>query len=1544
MATTSCSRALLRCFIALLATGAAWSAIVARAQVQPPNQPIFVPPNFRAQPLQPSNRVGMNDRPTFTTDRDSAQLLGRAREYLEKSQYDLALPRLQALLDQDSDTFYQPDAEADADHYISVKAATLAMIAELSEEGRRLYELQYGQVAAALLERGLKSGNRAALEDAARKYDSTEAGFEAGYRLGQTLLDQGEPAAAAIQLQCLLRHPDRAERLEPMLSIMLAAAWAQAGHSEESQTAWRRAVKFARQGKIRLGGREYSTADLPNVYREIVSPGSTQKPRANRSANSNWLLFRGNASRTAGSPSVLPTTDIAWNRPTLLTHSLFGPIPRYRNELRQYVDYLKRYYRQTGQLSGIPTMHPLVVDDLIIVPTLSNLQAFDIDTGELAWETTRLDRSLLELVNDPTSRKRINGDARSDLENYLTQRLWLDSTAGQISSDGSRVYATEEQGFRGRRHLTLRGEPHPSAPTDTNRLVAYDISADGQIAWKVGGPIGEGDPLAGHFFLGPPLPLGPELHCLTESGGEISLVVLSAEDGSLQWRQTLVQPSRSILASGVRRFAGISPARAEGVLVCPTASGAVVALDLSRRMLLWGYQYPQKRSEFAFERNVTNFGVPGAQPAIMIEDNTDGLGDAGDRWIDSTPTIAGGHVLLTPRDSNELHCLDLWDGQVRWKLPRTNDLFIATTTEREVVVVGQSTVMAYELQTGEPAWSEPIPIDEPAGRGYRSGDFYHLPLVKGQLATIQLSQGRLQAISSIDPEFAGNLVATGNRVFCQSVDRTLGFQDQTRAQEQINQALRENPNDLESRLRRGRMRLHLGDDVGAVEDFRYVLRNNPSGATVEQLADVFIRRVQTDFANHEDDANLLAQLAMSSEQSQRFILAYIDGLSNLGRHAEAIRKAIECGKNGTFTLELDSVSGTWSASDRQQLAARIRSAWSVLSEAERDSLRRTIADVGAGLESANQVKLWLALLPHDALTDHFTQQVFQQPGTLSCRSEYAAILNRLRQSADGKIVAAATLELVEMQTESGYTEAASKLIDELAARFADIRLATDATGAEFAKEWREKHSASELWTATRNPWHGRKLSTKLSPNGASQPEFPLLWRGPTSSIFADWSFALSSTRSELIARDEFGRPRWKIRVHEDGLQVPIYDVSYVSANGNLLLVSFGSEFMVLDTLADRETPQILWRRNQMEDFAEDPKGQVKGGNLQRFSMARYAGPHRLMHDHTDDEGRPLGGIAPPNDSVIVYQAGTFVRAADCYTGKILWQYRNMPRGCEIESTEDKIFLIQPDGEIWTLRATDGARLHSDRSVTTDSLFAVFGELGLAWNQSRETSELVCVDLETGETRWSKNFDPGAAVSAFSPDEVAVLNRSGEFFILGLATGETWIQKSLPEQPKLLMVAVVRNSERYLLLTNQYRPDENASLITRPIVQGERMVYVNGYLATIDRKSHVVRHTEIETDCLSSLTQPKLLPFWVLQRPVFHQFASSLNTAKHEVRVFDTRTTERIFKDTTTMLQSPLALNGPDPSGRVDLQFHNATIEITPGEPFENADDKQNAAE
>ena len=166
----------------------------------------------------------------------------------------------------------------------------------------------------------------------------------------------------------------------------------------------------------------------------------------------------------------------------------------------------------------------------------------------------------------------------------------------------------------------------------------------------------------------------------------------------MQWTQQLAVLEQGVADTGVRHVAGLSPSYADGVLVCPTAAGAVVAVDLTTRSLVWGYQYPS-----AMQTNRMHFrGFPISNPASSSGGN--------DHWFDAALSLADGRVLLTPRDTPEedkdfrtaLPRPGRWQAAV--EKPREDGLFVGFISQGNVLVVGRNSLRAYHLADGELAW------------------------------------------------------------------------------------------------------------------------------------------------------------------------------------------------------------------------------------------------------------------------------------------------------------------------------------------------------------------------------------------------------------------------------------------------------------------------------------------------------------------------------------------------------------------------------------------------------------------------------------------------------------------------------------------------------------------------------------------------------------------------------------------------------------------------------------------------------------------------
>src|SRR5690606_28639075 len=297
----------------------------------------------------------------------------------------------------------------------------------------------------------------------------------------------------------------------------------------------------------------------------------------------------------------------------------------------------------------------------VLVRTLSALLAIDAKTGDLAGRATFGDGVATLIARD-------EGSLAADSPQLLTgldERSWGDATYGTMSSDGQHVFGVEDVGFTygllnqrivvgpdGSRRLD------PGWPRDHNRLTAYDV-ATGKLVWELGGPQGQYSlPLAGMYFLGPPLPLADQLYVVGEYQGTIHLVVLDRTSGRPLAQQRLssleedARRGNNNIYSGVlpqrepRRMSGASPSYAEGILVSPVAGDKFVAMDLASGEIRWTF-HPEQ----TVPRNARFMG--GVQRNANPTDHRER------RWSDACVSLAGGRALLTPQGHDTIYCLDL---------------------------------------------------------------------------------------------------------------------------------------------------------------------------------------------------------------------------------------------------------------------------------------------------------------------------------------------------------------------------------------------------------------------------------------------------------------------------------------------------------------------------------------------------------------------------------------------------------------------------------------------------------------------------------------------------------------------------------------------------------------------------------------------------------------------------------------------------------------------------------------------------------------------
>lgn len=701
----------------------------------------------------------------IVADRSKTRILREAQELIAAKKYLDGLGYLQALLEQNEDLLLRPSADDASGVFRSMKVEVQRIIENLPPEGREVYLRNSAPVAGVLLKEALEQDDEHKLADVARLYYHTPAGHEATYRMGLKQFDHGEPMQAALILRRLQRNPEVAKRFEPLLSLRIALCWIRAGMPNEASAIIESFKTSGRAQNVMLAGTErelFTDKGEPSKWLSELIKEQAAPQYAN---TTDWLMSGGGPSRNAILPVPESSDAETWQAATVVdtfTKNPEDPLETpldvtYRSTLTE-----QRNFRTNSSQHQLPSRQPLVVDGMVVSRKLPAVGMYDLESGDFLFETSGWDETLQSLV-EPNEAEVIP-NWRMYLGQLMNQWLWDDATFGRMTSDGERLYCVEHVGFW---NPIIQGEKRILPVSTTSVLYAYSFT-DGKAVWDVGGPTTlkyeKPRPLAGRFFLGPPLPLGGRLYCLVDVNQEIQLNVLDAATGNLEWSQPLATSMQlSIDQDHARRTSGVSVAYADGVLVCPTDAGAIVALDLTSRSLLWGF--PTESGNVQAEDNLPL--IRGNRLQATEPTAHSGLPSG---WIDSTPVIAGDKVVLTPLKSSKIYLLDLLTGKRVWQQPRGQGLYVAGVLNNMVIVVGTKNVQSWNLHNDQTGWEDPLQLSKtPTGRGVIVESHLLLP-AGNKILLIDLKTGTERKTMDVPGNVElGNLVVAQGRLISQGV-------------------------------------------------------------------------------------------------------------------------------------------------------------------------------------------------------------------------------------------------------------------------------------------------------------------------------------------------------------------------------------------------------------------------------------------------------------------------------------------------------------------------------------------------------------------------------------------------------------------------------------------------------------------------------------------------------------------------------------------------------------------------------------------------------
>jgi outer membrane protein assembly factor BamB len=1371
----------------------------------------------------------------LVTDRVASRGIKRAQQSIAAGEYAQAVQFLDQVLADEEDKFVEV---GDDGAFAGLKETARQMIRDLPSDGRAAYERAFSAAASRLLATAIQSGDGAALQLVARRYFYTPAGLEAALLLAMDEADAGRHLSAALNYQQLLHTPEAVARFDPQLSVRAAASWLAAG--DEARALEVLDALLARgQQTVQVAGKP-RRLDSPNEslawLRETVDDiAEEDAPRQQ------WLTYRGNAARDNETAGGLPHMRVRWKVP------LLGP-PQLENLFENFSADLAR----AGNVAPVAS-NVIAAGDYVLTRTPHGLLAVDFRTGKRVWRSEpQNDDELARLSRMGAGNE--EEAANPEPARSFARRMWEDYLYGLVSSDGARAFMVQNLPMPTAQDYDMSpwGSPGINELGQTNRLSAYELATQGKLVWEVDGAAASGE-LSGAFFLGAPLPVGESLYVLAEIKSAVYLIALDRATGEYQWSQSLAQFETGVQLNARRRLQAAMPSYEAGMLVCPTGAGVTVAVDVAKRSLAWAYQY-----DTSVRQGPVYHG--------RQEDTTGALAR---RWQDSSATIIGGRVLLTPPDSDHLHCLDLRSGRFLWKQPRGEYTRIACVEGDRILLVGNRKLQALRLENGKPAWAKREALSlprgmAPSGTGFLADGKFHLPLTSAEVIAVELSDGKIvsRAVSR-DGAALGNLICHRGTVISQSGMYLDCFDQIDDLRRRSEARLEESPDDVESLRALGEIAYNegrLGESIALLERAYHAAPQDVEVRDV--LSECLAAALDEDFVAHRNQLPLLKKLIDDTAGRQVLIKRIeAEGLLQQADELGAAEACLELAQLANAPDEMIDIGRERQTTVARFVQAQLAAVMEAADDQERKAVEKQVLAEVERAKAAGEDELARSL------------QFFGEMDPLGARKLSTA----QRLSDAGELLAAQQLylDLEHSTNDAVRREAIARIADDLhgsgrpalaaayealvVGPFADEICAYGLTGRELANQWKQPAGKPT------SQWPRGQVKVAMTPTSGGPAAMRVrspLWGirlERTDSILGLGNAHLSARGGEIILQDRFGREFFSANLEPEN-QINMRNPAnmYAVSRGNLLVVSLGRQIVAFNTFASTQglSPAVMWRANLgsnldfAREFYDEPSGGAAPGR-----PGSYRAPRPM------DEGKWVGVIGPVTSRGIVYQDQRRLVCVDALSGEPRWSRTDVPQGCDLFGDEEYIFAV-PTGktEARVYSMLDGRYLGKRDVPAWPQQLATRGREVVCWTVSGDKVELSSLDAFSGETSWRHQFAAAAAVDIELGRYIAVVEPGGRVAIVDAADGKLLVDHQSTARPAIEELHLSVGFDHFLLAVK--RPGMNSgeravrafNLVDSPVIDGELLLFdrANGQMRW-SRAAEVVQQA-------LPLTQPVDMPF------------------------------------------------------------------------------------
>lgn len=1447
------------------------------------------------------------------------------------------------------------------------RARLTALFATAPEEFRDEYRRQFAQLAEQQLDTALQSSRLSDVEDCARRYAFTPVAAPALKVLIRRAIDRGDFLEASLRVGHLLHLPQTAERAPDernRLRLQRAVLQFRGGLTVDAVETVRALRQSAGNRTIRIADRQVTLPDSDDATESWLAD---LVPGRGPAEPGEWTQPLGSCRRVAFRPHGPPRLRNGWQTDLFTVHDVL--FADELNPLLQGVPDRLQLLAARHLLDNrtiYPAATPLIVDGRIIFRSAAGIQAVSAESGELIWEIASPDSRLRQFV----SMLRRSGDdqpawtpaeLQRNLAAELLHQLTQSNTGGQLATDGTTLYVVEDSAPAYSTRISGFGFSSDTSAAPANFFRAYDLES-GLLKWEAGGQRAVNlspNLLAGFYFLGAPLIVGDRCYVLAENGDGIYLLQLRGPDhvygSSLNPRivhsQLLAVPRYPVDEHPVRRMAGLTPSFAQDLLICPTCDERIIAVSAQDHSVRWIYRYAD------------NVGIPelGDDRPVLAgsrDEDHSGIVDLETRWVDSLPRIAGRHVLVTPRDANELLCLDVTTGAELWRRARGLARNIVAVVDDRILLSGNKRVEAVRLSDGATLWSGPVHAGQICGTGLCDGRVLQIPTSLPSIESFDVATGRrLLSQPLLTAGLPGNLLSHDGRLVWQSLTAVAATGETDTADE--------SPTAHAAEL------LLAGDVPQATSLLEQAVQDRPADAgTRELLIAVLLESLRLDYAEHSARVPQLRELIGQTTSRSQDVVPLIDSLlgvtlndaailplrlesvdraeQQLDELFELIASGLGASRDGTVddvaatvggllpvlrsTQERITSTGFLDRRNALLLAAGIRRVVEGRSEDERRRLheilapriRSTFDDLA--FDEAFRVLRTLQfadLGPDASATDYL------QPATDEQTARVRSLRDQLRLDAvarrQGSVVSDQLTELLNDWSTRSTQDTIAVLAADLRSATADHRDAalgfftrdTDAARSAIAS-FAETHPNLTAAPEARRVWTGTP-EIALSDDRTTSPESTTPVTMPQYNIpvfgdagcYRDWSFAQESGSRAVVAFDRFGHRRWAFDPQQvvSPLRTGRLQENYILVQGHTLAVKLHDHLYMVDAAdAGPEQPPIVLWDTDIAALNRDEEADV----FREFTP----GSERISQYAPEPAGHfPAGPLLPHGLPIL---AGRRLIVFDTLTGSPMWQLEGLALDSVLLGHDDRVIVVSQSarqvesrnlisGDLlsvtglpdwWTEAEINVGmsvrQIELEAGTTITWRAAAFRDRCLLFRLSPDATRLELRRIVDDSVIWERELPADSVFSNAHGNTIAVLSNRTELRLFRIDTGTEVSSESVPAVGPARHLYLRGSPHHWLVLPEAV---EDPSYETDPVIGS---LHVHGHIYAVSRETGELAWTQpIEHAHIRQTTQQQFpilpnAPVLVLVSRIRLESEFGGFSTRMRARVFDTRTGERLF--------------------------------------------------